>query len=55
MTRNEILSALDKPDDFILAMVEFLDGDTHRVHCLRQPFRRAPDFHASRVNHHFAE
>ena len=28
VTRNEILYSLNKPDDFILAIVEFRDGDT---------------------------
>ena len=55
VTRNEVLYSLNKPDDFILAMVEFLEGDTHRVHYLREPFRREPDFHASSVNYDFAE
>ena len=32
VTRNEILYSLNKPDDFILAIVEFRDDDTHRVH-----------------------
>jgi hypothetical protein len=31
VTRNEILYSLNKPDDFILGIVEFRDGDTHRV------------------------
>ncbi len=48
VTRNEILYSLNKPDDFILAMVEFLDGETHRAHY-------QPDFHASSVNYDFAE
>jgi hypothetical protein len=30
VTKNEILYSLNKPEDFILAIVEFLDGDTHR-------------------------
>ena len=42
VTRNEILYSLNKPEDFILAIVEFLDGDAHRVHYLRQPFQREP-------------
>jgi len=46
---------LNKPDDFILAIVEFLDGDTHRVHYLRQPFRREPDFGVTSVNYDFAD
>ena len=32
VTRNEIVCSLNKPDDFILAIVEFRDDDTHRVH-----------------------
>lgn len=55
VTKNEILTSLNKPDDFILALVEFLDGDQHRVHYLRQPFRREPDFGVTSVNYDFAE
>ena len=55
VTRNEILYSLNKPDDFILAIVEFLDGATHRVHYVRRPFRREPDFGAASVNYDFAE
>ena len=55
VTRNEILYSLNKPDDFILAIVEFLDGDAHRVHYIRQPFRREPDFGVTSVNYDFAE
>ena len=55
VTRNEILYSLNKPEDFILAIVEFRDADSHRVHYLRQPFRREPDFDAVSVNYDFAE
>jgi len=55
VTRNEILYSLNKPEDFILAIVEFLSADDHRVHYLRQPFRREPDFDAVSVNYDFAE
>ena len=55
VTRNEILYSLNKPEDFILAIVEFLDGDFHRVHYLRQPFQREPDFGVTSVNYDFAE
>ena len=55
VTRNEILTSLNKPDDFILAMVEFLDGDRHRVRYLRCPFQREPDFGVTSVNYNFAE
>ena len=51
VTRNEILYSLNKPDDFILAIVAFRDDDTHRVHYVRRPFEREPDFKASSVNY----
>jgi hypothetical protein len=54
VTRNEILYSLNKPEDFILAIVEFI-GDTHRVHYLREPFRREPDFGVTSVNYDFGE
>ena len=55
VTRNEILYSLNKPEDFILAIVEFLDSDSHRVHYIRQPFRREPDFGVTSVNYDFAD
>jgi hypothetical protein len=55
VTRNEILYSLNKPEDFILAIVEFLDGDSQRVHYMRQPFQREPDFGVTSVNYDFAE
>jgi hypothetical protein len=54
VTRNEILYSLNKPDDFILAIVEFLDETNHKVHYLRQPFQREPDFNAVTVDYDFA-
>lgn len=54
VTRNEILYSLNKPDDFILAIVEF-DGDEQRTHYVRQPFKREPDFGVTSVNYSFAE
>jgi len=55
VTKNEILYSLNKPDDFILAIVEFLDGDSHRVHYVRRPFQREPDFGVTSVNYDFPE
>jgi hypothetical protein len=55
VTRNEILYCLNKPDDFILAIVEFLSDTEHRTHYLRQPFSREPDFGVTSVNYDFAE
>jgi hypothetical protein len=55
VTRNEILYSLNKPDDFILAIVEFGQDGTHRIHYCREPFRREPDFGVTSVNYDFAE
>ncbi|MBS0151032.1 MAG: DUF3883 domain-containing protein [Nitrospira sp.] len=55
ITKNEILYSLNKPEDFILAIVEFLDNDSHRVHYLRRPFQREPDFGVTSVNYDFKE
>lgn len=55
VTKNEILYSLNKPEEFILAIVEFLDGDAHRVHYVRRPFQREPDFGVTSVNYDFPE
>jgi hypothetical protein len=55
VTKNEILYSLNKPEDFILAIVEFLRSEGHRVHYLRRPFQREPDFGVTSVNYDFAE
>jgi superfamily II DNA or RNA helicase len=55
VTKNEILYSLNKPEDFILALVEYLDDGDYRVHYLREPFRREPDFGVTSVNYDFAE
>ena len=55
VTRNEILYSLNKPDDFILAIVEFKAGGTEKTHYLRRPFQREPDFGVTSVNYDFPE
>lgn len=55
VTKNEILTALNKPDNYILAMVEFQPDGSHRVYYLHHPFRREPDFGVTSVNYDFAE
>ena len=51
VTRNEILYSLNKPDDFILAIVLFDGSDRPPVRYVRQPFQREPDFGAASVNY----
>jgi SNF2 family DNA or RNA helicase len=55
VTKNEILYSLNKPEDFILAIVEFTDAGGHRAHYLRRPFNREPDFGVTSVNYDFGE
>ena len=54
VTRNEILFSLNRPDDYVLAIVEFTDKGGHRVHYLRRPFRREPDFGVTKVDYSFS-
>ena len=55
VTKNEILTSLNKPDDYILAIVEFQDAGADRVNYIRQPFRREPDFGVTSVNYDLPE
>ena len=55
VTRNEILYSLNKPEDFILAIVEFRDDGAYRVRYVRRPFGREPDFGVTSVNYDFAD
>lgn len=54
VTKNEILTALNKPDDFILALVE-VDGDIATPVYVRQPFGKEPDFGVSSINYKLAD
>jgi hypothetical protein len=55
VTKNEILTSLNKPDDYILAIVEFLNEQQHRLYYVRKPFQREPDFAVTSVNYNLAE
>ncbi len=50
VSKNEILTALNKPEEFILAIVEVDGSATHTIY-LKHPFRNAPDFTATSVNY----
>jgi len=56
VTKNEVLTCLNKPDDYILAIVEFKKNGTEpAVYYVRNPFKREPDFGANSVNYDMAE
>ena len=49
VSKNEILTGLNKPEEFLLAIVEVDGAHTHTVY-LKRPFRNPPDFTATSVN-----
>lgn len=49
-----ILTALNKPHDFILAIVE-VDGEKSVPRYVRRPFKREPDFGVTSVNDDLGE
>ena len=55
VTHQEIRTALNKPDAFILAIVRVRDGYVSGPHYLRRPFRAEPDFDAVSVTYHLRE
>ena len=54
VTSGEIRTALNKPDDFVLAIVQ-IDGEGTTPRYLRQPFQREPDFGVTSVNYNLNE
>jgi len=50
ITKNEILTALNKPEEYILAIVD-VDGEQTKTVYLKTPFREHPDFAATSVNY----
>ena len=53
VTKNEVTIALNKPEDYILAIVE-VDGNKTNTVYLKRPFKTAPDFGATSVNYSIA-
>jgi len=54
VTRNEILTALNKPDDFILAVAQ-VEGEFQKLVYIRQPFQQEPDFAVESINYKLHE
>ena len=58
VTRNEILTSFNMPHSYYLAIVEFIDDESHRVHYLNNPFASigiTADFSGTSVNLEFAD
>lgn len=54
ITKNEILTCLNKPEQFILAIVEVRENSTI-VHYIQKPFQKEPDFAVTSVNYNIRE
>lgn len=55
ITKNEILTALNKPEQFILAVVEVDEDAAASITYIREPFACEPDFGVTSVNYKLAE
>ncbi|PIP36626.1 MAG: RNA helicase [Desulfobacterales bacterium CG23_combo_of_CG06-09_8_20_14_all_52_9] len=55
VTKNEILTALNKPDQFILAIVQVDGEQAADITYVREPFGREPDFGVTSVNYRLSE
>ena len=56
ITRNEILTGLNAPEQFILALVEVSnDGQGNAPRYVRQPFSKEPDFGVTSVNYNMGD
>lgn len=60
VTKNEIITALNKPESFILAIVEVpsnleAESDNCNIRYVRKPFQNEPDFGATSVNYNLQE
>ena len=45
ITKSEILTSLNRPDHFVLALVEVRDDDSTTVRYLRKPFKGTEDIY----------
>ena len=55
VSKTQIFTAFNKPDSFVLAIVE-VDGHTTREpHYIRKPFQKEPDFGVTSVNYNLSE
>ncbi len=55
VTKNEILTALNKPENFILAIVLVNGDEVTEPQYVRRPFQKEPDFGVTSVNYDVGE
>ena len=55
ISKNEILTALNQPEQFILGIVRVANGQAKEIAYVREPFGREPDFGVTSVNYNLSE
>jgi hypothetical protein len=55
VTRNEVLTGINSPEQYILAIVEVEDGQAQEPRYVREPFSKRPDFGVTSVNYDLKE
>ena len=55
ITKNEILTGLNKPENFILAIVQIENASPSQPFYIRMPFQKEPDFAVTSVNYNLSE
>jgi superfamily II DNA or RNA helicase len=51
VTRNEILTAINSPEQYILALIEVEGSQARQLRYVREPFSKEPDFGVTSVNY----
>lgn len=54
LSRNEILTALNKPEEYILAIVE-VDGQETRTIYLKHPVKRSPEYSVASISYYIKD
>lgn len=55
ISKTQVLTGLNKPDDFILAIAQIENDSVHSLRYIRQPFTREPDFGVVSINYDWDE
>lgn len=55
VSKTQIMTALNKPDEYVLAIVPVSGDAAGDPHYVRQPFQKEPDFGVTSVNYKIEE
>ena len=55
ITKNEIITALNQPEQYILALVKISPETDPEIRYISQPFQKEPDFGVNSVNYNWAD